>query len=86
MVESLDGDQRSINDRDRIDLDQIARGQRRYTEHHVRGLVISEQRFSCSLDNRQAFVAFVIDDVDGDSCDMRRLGAGSGKGTAEIGV
>ena len=35
----------SINDRDRVNFDQVAGGQRRYAEHHVRWLVISEQRY-----------------------------------------
>ena len=31
-----------INNSDRVDLDQVAGGQRHYTEHHVRRLVLAE--------------------------------------------
>src|ERR1700722_19631745 len=74
----------SINDRDRVNFDQVAGGQRRNAEHHVRWLVISEQRFPGLFNNRQAFVAFVIDDVDCDPGDLRRPRTGSSKCSAEI--
>src|SRR3984957_15233198 len=74
----------SINDRDRVNFDQVAGGQRRYAEHHVRWLVISEQRSPGLFNNRQAFVAFVIDDVDCDPGDLRRPCTGSSKCSAEI--
>src|ERR1700722_6532128 len=74
----------SINDRDRVNFDQVAGGQRRYAEHHVRWLVISEQRYPRLFNNRQAFVAFVMDDVDCDPGDLRRPRTGSSKCSAEI--
>jgi hypothetical protein len=46
--------------------------------------VISEQRYPGLVDNRQAFVAFVIDDVNCDLADLLRLGTGSSECTAEI--
>src|SRR5258708_8695006 len=73
-----------VNDRDRVNLDQVVGGQRRYADHHVCRLVISKQRYPGLFDNRQAFVAFVIDDVDCDLADLVRPGAGSSKCTAEI--
>ncbi len=65
-----------VNDRDRVNLDQVVGGQRRYADHHVCRLVISEQRYPGLFDNRQAFVACVIDDVDCDLADLVRPGAG----------
>jgi hypothetical protein len=75
---------RSINDRDRVNLDQVAWGHHRYPDHYVCWLVISEQRYLGLFDNRQVFVAFVIDDVDCDLADLLRPGTGSGKRSAEI--
>jgi hypothetical protein len=73
----------SINDRDRIDLDQVAWGHRRNPHHYVCWLVISEQRYLGLFDDRHVFVAFVIDNVDCDLADLLRPGTGSGKRTAE---
>ena len=80
------GGVRSIHDRNRVNLDQVARGQCRYAEHYVRGLVSPEQRSPGSFDNRQTCVAFVIDDIDRDPGDLVRPGTRSGKCTAEIGI
>ncbi len=44
----------------------------------------SEQRYLGLFDDRHVFVAFVIDDVDGDLADLLRPSSGSGKRTAEI--
>ena len=74
----------SINDRDRINLYQVAWGHRRYSDHYVCWFVISEQRYLGLFDDRDVFVAFVIDDVDCDLADLLRPGAGSSKRTAEI--
>ena len=74
----------SINDRDRVNLDQVARGHHRYPDHDVCGLVISEQRNLGLFDDRHVLVAFVVDDVDGDLADLLGPGTGSGKRTAEI--
>jgi hypothetical protein len=46
--------------------------------------VISEQRYSGLFNNRQAFVAFVIDDVDCDPGDLRWPRTGSSECSAEI--
>jgi hypothetical protein len=46
--------------------------------------MIAEQRNPSLFDNRQAFVAVVIDDVDCDPGDLRRTRTGSCKRTAEI--
>jgi len=73
-----------VDDRDRIDLYQVAWGHRRYPDHYVCGFVISEQRYLGLLYDRDVFVAFVIDDVDCDLADLLRPGAGSSKRTAEI--
>ena len=73
-----------VNDRDRVNLDQVAWGHRRYPDHYVCWLVISEQRYLGLFDDRHVFVAFVIDDVDCDLADLLRPGTGSGKRTAEI--
>jgi hypothetical protein len=73
-----------IDDCDRIDLDQVAWGHRRYPDHYVCWLVISEQRYLGRLDDRHVFVTFVIDDVDCDLADLPRPGTGSSKRTAEI--
>lgn len=73
---------RNVNDRERIDLDQIVGiGQRRYPHQYVGWFVISEQRCPRLLDSRQAFT-LVIDDVDCDLDDLPRLCTGSGKCTA----
>jgi hypothetical protein len=73
-----------INDCDRVNLDQVAGGQRRYSEHHVRWLVTAEQRFPGLFDNWQAFVSFVVDDIDCDLGDMLRSCTGGRKCTAKI--
>src|SRR6202041_1529997 len=75
---------RSIKDRDRVNFDQVAGRQRRYAKHHVRRLVICEQRYPGLFNSRQAFVAFVIDDIDCDPGDLRRPRARSSKCSAEI--
>lgn len=46
--------------------------------------MIAEQRYPGLFDNRQAFVAIVIDDVDCNSGDLRRPRPGSRKRTAQI--
>ena len=74
----------SINHRDRVNLDQVAWGHRRYPDHYVCWLVISEQRYLGLFNDRHVFVAFVVDDVDSDLADLLRSGTGSGKRTAEI--
>src|SRR5882757_7591104 len=74
----------SVNDSNRINLDQVAGGQRRYAEHHVGWLMTPEKLFPSLFDNCQAFVAFVVDDIDGDPGDMLRSCPGSNKCTAEI--
>ena len=48
---------RSINDRDRVNLDQVAWGHRRYPDHYVCWFVISEQRYLGRFDDRHVFVA-----------------------------
>ena len=74
----------SVNDGDRVNLDQVAWGQCCYADHYVCWLVICEQRYPRLFDDRQVFVAFVVDEVDGDLGDLVRPGTGSGKCTAEI--
>ena len=74
----------SLGNRDRVNLDQVAGGHRRYPDHYVCWLVISEQRYLGLFDDRHVFVAFVIDDVDCDLADLLRPGTGSSKRTAEI--
>ena len=74
----------SINDRDSVNLDQVAWGHRRYPDHYVCWLVNSEQRYLGLFDDQHVFVAFVVDDVDCDLADLLRPGTGSGKRTAEI--
>jgi hypothetical protein len=74
----------SLNDRNRVNLNQVVRGQRCYAEHGVRRLVISEQCYPGLLDNRQAFIAILIDNVDCDFCDLRGPRTGSSKCSAEI--
>ncbi len=73
-----------VSDRNRVNLDQVAWGHRRYPDHYVCWLVISEQRYLGLFDDRHVFVAFVVDDVDCDLADVLRPGTGSGKRTAEI--
>jgi hypothetical protein len=73
-----------VNDGDRVNLDQVAWGQRCYADHHVCWFVISEQRYPRLFDDRQVFVAFVVDEVDGDPGDLVRPGTGSSQCTAEI--
>ena len=72
------------NNRDRVNLDQVAGRQRRYPHHHVCWFVISEQRYPGLFDNWQTSVTVVIDDVDCDLADLVRPSAGSSKCTAEI--
>jgi hypothetical protein len=73
-----------VDDRDRIDLDQVAGGHRRYPDHYVCWFVIPEQRCLGRFDARHVFVASVIDDIDCDLADLLRPGTGSSKRTAEI--
>jgi hypothetical protein len=73
-----------VDDCDRIDLDQVAGGHRRYPDHYVCRFVISEQGYLGRFDDRHVFVALVVDDIDGDLSDLLRPGAGSCKRTAEI--
>ena len=63
---------RSIRHRECVDFDQVTRSKRRYAEHHVRRLVIAEQLDAGLFDDRQAFVPFIIDDVDCDPGDLCR--------------
>lgn len=70
-----------VDDSDRIDLDQVAWGHRRYPDHYVCWLVICEQGCLGRFDDRHVFVALVIDDIDGDLADLLRPGAGSSKRT-----
>lgn len=57
---------RSIYDRERIDLNKVARRQRRHAEQHVRRLMFAEQCLPGFFDNGQTFVAIVIDDINGE--------------------
>ena len=83
----MDGhDAASIEYRDRVNLDQVAWRQRRHPEHYIRGFVIAKQRFAGFFDDRQASVTFVVDDVDGDPCNLVGPGAGSSTGAAEVEV
>ncbi|HZI27035.1 MAG TPA: hypothetical protein VFD64_02700, partial [Gemmatimonadaceae bacterium] len=73
-----------VDDRGRIDLDQVTWGHRRYPDHYVCWLVVSEQGYLGRFDDRHVFIALVIDDKDGDLADLLRPGTGSSKRTAEI--
>jgi hypothetical protein len=64
---------------------EVARRQARHTNHHVSGLVISEQPYPGFFDDRKAFIAIVVDDKDRDPGDLRWHCTGSGKRSAEIG-
>lgn len=66
----------SINHGDCVNLDQVAGRQRHDTQKSVSRLVIPEQFNPGPLDDRQAFVAFVVDDVDVDLGDLIRAGPG----------
>lgn len=61
-----------VDDRDRIDLYQVAGRHHRYPDHYVCRLVIAEQLDLGRFDDRHVFVAFVIDDVDRDLADLLR--------------
>lgn len=75
----------SINHRDGVDFDQVVGGQALHAKYHISWLVVSEQFYPSCFDDRQAFVAVVVDDIDRDPGDLRRRRAGSGKCSAEIG-
>lgn len=61
-----------INDGDRIDLYEVAWGHYRYPNHHIRGFVISEQRNLRFFDDRNVFIAPIIDNVDRDLANLFR--------------
>ena len=73
-----------VDDRDRIDLDQVAGGHHRYPDHYVCWFVFSEQRHLGRFNDRHVFVAFVIDDIDCNLADLLRPGTGRSERTAEI--
>ena len=59
-----------VNDRYRVDLYEVAWGHYRYPDHHIRWFVISKQRNLRLFDDRNVFIALIIDNVD---CDLANL-------------
>src|SRR5262249_20990675 len=59
-----------VNDRYRVDLYEVAWGHYRYPDHHIRWFVISKQRNLRFFDDRNVFIALIIDNVD---CDLANL-------------
>ena len=59
-----------VNDRYRVDLYEVAWGHYCYPDHHIRWFVISKQRNLRFFDDRNVFIALIIDNVD---CDLANL-------------
>src|SRR5262245_17065629 len=52
------------DDHHRVDLYEVTQKHHRYPNHHIRRFVIAEQRHLRSFDDRDVFVAPIVDDVD----------------------
>lgn len=59
-----------VNDRYRVNLYEVTWRHYRYPGHHIRWFVISKQRNLRFFDDRNVFIAVIIDNVDCDLADV----------------
>jgi hypothetical protein len=74
-----------VQNRERINLDKIARREGGDSQDDVGRLVIAEQRHASFFDDRQMSIALIIDDVDRNPCHLTGTSTGGCEGAAEIG-